>query len=66
MTYFRFANIKNNTTVINTFNSDNNNIANIMTKNCQIMTRPKTRGEEGRGILCPFLKIEIKYPDFVK
>ena len=38
MRRFRFANMKNNATIINTFNSDNDNIANIKTQHHQIMT----------------------------
>ena len=37
MSGFRFANVMNNTTINNTFNSNNNNIANIKTKRRQIM-----------------------------
>ena len=37
MNCFRLANVMNNTTVINTFNSDNSNIAYIKTQHCQIM-----------------------------
>ena len=38
MSCYRFANTRNNTTIINAFNSDNNNIANIKTQNCQTIT----------------------------
>ena len=49
MSCYRFANTRNNTTIINAFNSDNNNIANIKTdhnhqtiivrlSNCQTIT----------------------------
>ena len=38
MNYFRFANAMKNTTIINIFNIDNGNIANIKTQHCQIMT----------------------------
>ena len=38
MNCFRFANVMNSTNIINTFNSDNSNIANIKTKHRQIMT----------------------------
>ena len=34
----RFANVMNNTTIINTFNSDNNIMAKIKTQHCQLMT----------------------------
>ena len=36
MNCFRFANVKNNATVINIFNIDGNNIAYIKTQQCQI------------------------------
>ena len=36
--YFRFANDMNNTTIINTFNIDNSNIANINSQHRQLMT----------------------------
>ena len=38
MNCFRFVNFMNNTMIINSFNSDNSNIAIIETQNCQIMT----------------------------
>ena len=41
MNCFRFANATNNTTISNTFNSDNSNITNIKTQHCQIMTTIK-------------------------
>ena len=37
MCCFRFANFINNVSIINTFNSDNDNCANIKTRHCQIM-----------------------------
>ena len=37
MNCFRFANAMDNTTIINTFDSEKNNIANIKTQHCQIM-----------------------------
>ena len=36
MNCFRFANVKSDATVINTFNTDDNNIAYIKTQHCQI------------------------------
>ena len=38
MNCFRFPNVINNSTIINTFNSDNSNIANINTQRRQSMT----------------------------
>ena len=39
MYFFRFGmNDMNNTTIINTFNSDNGSITKIKTQHCQIMT----------------------------
>ena len=38
MNCFRFANAMNNVTINNIFDSDNSNIANIKTKDRQIMT----------------------------
>ena len=37
MNSFRFSNVMNNTAIINTFNSDNRNIAYIKIQHCQIM-----------------------------
>ena len=50
MNCFRFANVVNKTRIINTFNSDNRNIANIKTKHCKIMTTITNR----------ILKFELK------
>ena len=38
MNCITLANVMNNTTIINTFNSDNSNIANIKSHRQQIMT----------------------------
>ena len=38
MNCIRFANTINNTKIVNTFNNDNSNIANIKTQRQQIMT----------------------------
>ena len=37
MNCFRSANVMNNTTIIDTFNSDNSNITKIKAQYCQIM-----------------------------